>query len=100
MLVYVVPTSLQRFVLLGPGITLTHLDLPSNSVEASASYGTVVATPLVLNVRQGPSLATPIVEWLAGGTELRVNGYAGEWLAITTPRGVRGYVPRRDVRGL
>jgi len=99
-LVYVVPTSLQRFVLLGPGITLTHLDLPSNSVEASASYGTVVATPLVLNVRQGPSLATPIVEWLAGGTELRVNGYAGEWLAITTPRGVRGYVPRRDVRGL
>jgi len=38
------------------------------------------------------------VEWLAEGTELRVNGYVGEWIAITTPRGVRGYVPRRDVR--
>ena len=27
-LVYVVPTSLQRFVLLGPGVTLTRLSLP------------------------------------------------------------------------
>ncbi len=97
-LVYVVPTSLQRFVLLGPGITLTRLNLPSTSASAVASYGTVVATPLVLSVWQGPSLATPIVEWLAGGTELRVNGYVGEWIAVTTPRGVRGYVPRRDVR--
>jgi Ca2+/Na+ antiporter len=97
-LVYVVPTSLQRFVLLGPGITLTRLNLPSTSASATASYGTVVATRLVLSVRQGPSLATPIVEWLAGGTELRVNGYVGEWIAVTTPRGVRGYVPRRDVR--
>jgi len=98
-LVYIVPTPLQRFVLLGPGITLTRLNLPPNSAAAPAfARQTVVAAPLVLSVRQGPSLATPIVEWLAEGTELRVNGYVGEWIAITTPRGVRGYVPRRDVR--
>ncbi len=38
-LVYVVPTSLQRFVLLGPGITLTRLDLPSNSTTTARGDG-------------------------------------------------------------
>jgi len=38
-LVYVVPTSLQRFVLLGPGITLTRLDLLSNSTTTARGEG-------------------------------------------------------------
>jgi len=101
-LVYVVPESARHFALLGPGITLTRLDLsvPRGSTPAAARVrpSRAVATPLLLAMRSDPRMGASIIEWLVQGVEVRIDGQRGAWLAVTTPTHRRGYVLRRDVR--
>jgi len=96
-LIYAVPGSARHLVLLGPGITLTHLDLPPRPARA-VTRRVVVAGILFLAVLRKPRAHAPIVEWLTQGTELRVDGYDGAWIAVTTSTRLHGYVLRRAVR--
>jgi uncharacterized protein YgiM (DUF1202 family) len=57
----------------------------------------MVTTVDALHLRAGPSWSAPIITTLPYGTRLAVRGDAGDWIAVTTPDGTRGYVLRTYV---
>lgn len=52
----------------------------------------VTTTPVLLNIRSGPGLDTPITGQVTGGTVLDVIGAAPEWLYIKTGSGNYGWI--------
>ncbi len=64
---------------------------------SAAPVAYVVTTADALHLRAGPSWNAAIITTLPRGTRLAVGGDVGDWVAVTTPDGTRGYVLRTYV---
>ncbi len=69
---------------------------PAAPAFAGEATGSVYVNVSVLNVRQGPGTSYPIAGRVSLGSELAVQGAnaAGDWLQVSAPGSLKGWVSR------